>query len=1012
MVNGTVDAVFNTVLIGGTGVVAATKSSYGYISTITSSAARLIENNIFQNDRAGSSGKHYAIRLANITNTTCNYNDLVSASGYIGNWNGTDKTTLADWKGAASGLDANSINVQPVYVGETTKLPNLHLFNVSPNNADLFGKGTVIASYTTDYDGDTRSATTPTMGADDNGVADVLATAEELSTFQTSINNAQALHDGAVEGTAPGQFESGSKATLQTAINTAQGVHDIANVTSLQVTTASQELDVAVTAFNDGKEGTQEELDQLSANIVAATSQYSGSASNEGTALGQYAASVRSDLNSAIATAQAVYAGQNSNSSQLVTANSNLTTAVNTFKNSMNVDIHYLADGTYTISVTNAGTDYYLSDPDPHTMPANATSFNADYEALRSDDGFKYQVFKLTWDAGTSRYKIEGQYRIDNPGTYAHAYVNEIGSFGGNVYNNAWSTMRISYDGTSFSVARGGSASAGFWKPTSYAVGATTTFQTGTLADNLVYTITPVAVGAVNISNLTTTNGNFFVAKAATLTIDVTKTVNNLTIAGGGKVTNAEGSTLTATAITIQTDATNGIGTYLDHGTTNYSGSPVVTVNQNLTGADANVDGIPDGPYWYLTSPVVGAKSSIFTPSATANRLWSYNEAGGTLASQVYTPITVGTETLLAGKGYVTRLTENSVIRFVGTALVNGSPSIDLTYTASSPKAGFNLIGNPYPSYLDVKTAIAGVAELEKGIWYRSFTGGIMGFDTYNTTTGDQVLHNGGTTVLTDFVPPMQAFWVKATAAKTIQLSNSWRSHQAGGNQLRSVGATAQKVRLSVSNGAQSDETLIGFHEGASEGFDNYDARKMFNGVANMPEIYSLAGSTEVAINGLSPLSDMAEIKLGFNTQLEGAFSINAKEILNLEEGQTVILKDKLLNVSQNLSVLPEYGFTSKATNSTDRFSIVIGKVQTSIESAHNPIFDVRAAENKSVEVTLAGLKGRMANVVLYNAMGQVIATKAAHSDVVAIGAGLLDGVYLVKVESNGFHATRKVILR
>lgn len=483
--------------------------------------------------------------------------------------------------------------------------------------------------------------------------------------------------------------------------------------------------------------------------------------------------------------------------------------------------------------------------------------------------------------------------------------------------------------------------------------------------------------------------------------------VNNLVVSAGSKLTTS--GTITATNLTINSSEVNGTGTLIDNGTLSATSANVL---QFLTGADANVDGIPDGPFRYLTSPVVGATSSAFTPSATANRLWSYNEAGGATSAEVYTPITVGSEVLNSGKGYVTRLTGNTTVNFTGTALVNGSPTIDLTYTPTSGKPGFNLIGNPYPSYLNIRSAFKDVTEMEKGIWYRSYAGGIMGFDTYNLTDSTQVKHDGGTTVLSSLVPPMQAFWVKTTAPKTITLSNAMRAHQVSGNLLRSSNADLQKIRLNVSNGIHSDETLIGFYSDASDAFDNHDSRKMFNGVTNLPEIYTLAGTTEVAINGLSPLNDVREVKLGFKTLQDGTFSIKASEILNMEAGQTVVLKDNLLTVAQDLMALPEYSFTSTATTTTDRFSVMIGKVATAVETSKSPVFDVQITENNTMEVSLSGVIGNMTRIMVYNAMGQELTSVTAHSEKVNLSNRFAAGVYLVKVVAPGFQASRKTIIR
>ncbi len=91
-----------------------------------------------------------------------NYNNFfVSGSGKVGFNMGSDCTSLSDWQTSTS-QDANSISKSVEFVSST----DLHLSGASIGDNDL--TGTVIASYITDIDGDTRDLVFPYMGADEN----------------------------------------------------------------------------------------------------------------------------------------------------------------------------------------------------------------------------------------------------------------------------------------------------------------------------------------------------------------------------------------------------------------------------------------------------------------------------------------------------------------------------------------------------------------------------------------------------------------------------------------------------------------------------------------------------------------------------------------------------------------------------------------------------------------------------------------------------------------------------
>lgn len=118
-----------------------------------------IKNNIFANNQTVT-GARYAVYAGgtNAAFADINYNNYYTTGSNIGYLTST-RATLADWQ-TATGKDANSLNVNPVFVSPT----DLHLTNV---NSMLDGKGTPLADVTVDIDGTTRSTTKPDMGADE-----------------------------------------------------------------------------------------------------------------------------------------------------------------------------------------------------------------------------------------------------------------------------------------------------------------------------------------------------------------------------------------------------------------------------------------------------------------------------------------------------------------------------------------------------------------------------------------------------------------------------------------------------------------------------------------------------------------------------------------------------------------------------------------------------------------------------------------------------------------------------
>ena len=161
----------NSVYVGGTQT--SGTSGITAFTSLGTDNVRDFRDNIFFNARTGTGGtggtaKHYAVYFAGaVTSTglTCDNNIylVTGVGGVLGYYNSVDRTTFAAWK-AATGQDANSYNVNPLYLNPTgtAATVNLHI----PANSPANNTG-VPVGVTDDFDGQPRSLTTPDIGADE-----------------------------------------------------------------------------------------------------------------------------------------------------------------------------------------------------------------------------------------------------------------------------------------------------------------------------------------------------------------------------------------------------------------------------------------------------------------------------------------------------------------------------------------------------------------------------------------------------------------------------------------------------------------------------------------------------------------------------------------------------------------------------------------------------------------------------------------------------------------------------
>ncbi len=147
---------FNSIYVGGSGVLSSSNNTFAIHSAATS-GARNIRNNIFTNARTNTagSGKHYSIRLAGLTGLTINNNDYWTGSSFLALNNATDVTAFASWQTATS-QDAGSLSNDPNFVNPTGNSSALDLHINNATSSVLESGGVNVSGISIDRDGDAR----------------------------------------------------------------------------------------------------------------------------------------------------------------------------------------------------------------------------------------------------------------------------------------------------------------------------------------------------------------------------------------------------------------------------------------------------------------------------------------------------------------------------------------------------------------------------------------------------------------------------------------------------------------------------------------------------------------------------------------------------------------------------------------------------------------------------------------------------------------------------------------
>jgi len=343
-----------------------------------------------------------------------------------------------------------------------------------------------------------------------------------------------------------------------------------------------------------------------------------------------------------------------------------------------------------------------------------------------------------------------------------------------------------------------------------------------------------------------------------------------------------------------------------------------------------------------------------------------------------------------------------------GDISLNGSSSMyNVTYTSDEGQ-GWNIIGNPYPSAIDLKasgwtwtnvdqTVYCYVSDPEKG--------GYLSWATFNRTTDVSV--NSGTR----YIPAMQGFWIVAASSPSITIPNSARIHSSQ-TFWKDETITPNSIRLQVTGNGYSDETLVYFDEEATSDFDGYfDAYKFFGYFDSIPQIYSKTpGGTELAVNVLNTSANNMHIPVGFISGANSNFTIHASQMESFGSNCSIVLEDLKLNSMQVLTSDPHYTFSYDTIDSPDRFIIHFSElVNSPAITSSEPVVVHFFNENLYV-VTTAGEV--IKNISVYNVLGQEIANYACNnSDVQKLAVNFSSANYIVRIITDKHVYSHKVYI-
>jgi hypothetical protein len=306
---------------------------------------------------------------------------------------------------------------------------------------------------------------------------------------------------------------------------------------------------------------------------------------------------------------------------------------------------------------------------------------------------------------------------------------------------------------------------------------------------------------------------------------------------------------------------------------------------------------------------------------------------------------------------------------------------------------------------------MASKTNIDPSIWYRTKNqNNAYVFDTYNTSSHIGT-NNNGIRAVTQYIPPMQAVWIRVSTdglGGQVTFDNTMRSHPI--NNILKDDILGTNIHLTVSNDKNSDETILVFNDNAKNSFDSFDSPKMFVNNKDIPELYTLADSEKLVINGMKSIETSSILPLGFKSTKAGEYSITVNEINGLD-GISILLEDKRLNTLQDLKDVSSYSFQSDSVFDANRFAIHLkADVATTTSTIEQSSITIYTRDNELIVKTNA--ENVNGTIVLFDILGRVIINTKLKGSSTSFNLPTVAGTYITKVRTDSSVETKKIIVR
>jgi hypothetical protein len=374
-----------------------------------------------------------------------------------------------------------------------------------------------------------------------------------------------------------------------------------------------------------------------------------------------------------------------------------------------------------------------------------------------------------------------------------------------------------------------------------------------------------------------------------------------------------------------------------------------------------------------------------------------------------------GTTLYTRGTGFrAATSSAGQTLEFTGTV---ATTTVTKTITIGSANDGteaWNLIGNPFPSYLDFD---AFFTENKSEFEAPSFEA-IYG---YNATAARWTIWNQATiddTSETEYIAPGQGFFVKSkTGGGTVSFTPAMRTTAGSDDFILGRSANSVSVArtdINLESDGKDFNTIIYFNSNATRGMDpGYDA-SAYLGNANGIFTQLVEGNTGIelaiqtlAYNDYNDVVVPVGVKANQGQQITFGLGTNT-----LPEGTKVYLDDTVANTVTELTLTDYIVTPANELNGTGRFFL---RFESNALSNPEVALDGLSIFTENKTIVVAGQLDTATTARVYDLQGRLVITQDLNTSLVQQrieASALSTGIYIVELSDAMATKTQKVIVR